>query len=143
MLTVGAEYDGWLARITRIAQSYDQMTGTSMNKTLAKYRYPVVVIPGLNHASFLASIPPSKVQETDLRAIITIDQAIEMISETVSSFLIVTKEGIDSKKSLESKKKLDHLIDEMTGDMVKPIIDLMNIEGNPYMAEFKGVTPWV
>lgn len=34
----------------------------------SKYTYPVVVIPGADHASFLSGIPPPTVQETDLRA---------------------------------------------------------------------------
>jgi len=59
-LTVGAQFDGWMARITRMAIAYDQMGDN-------KYTYPVVVIPGANHASFLSGEPPQKVKETDLR----------------------------------------------------------------------------
>lgn len=61
MLTVGAEYDGWMARITRIAETYDQMKSSSIGYQNSKYSYPVVVIPGAGHASFLTGIPPSKV----------------------------------------------------------------------------------
>lgn len=67
-MTVGAQYDGWMARVTRIAQSYDQMLSSSIGLEKAKYSYPVVVVPGADHASFMAGIPPSKVQTTDLRA---------------------------------------------------------------------------
>ena len=70
-MTVGAEYDGWMARITRIAQSYDQMMSSPIED--AMYKYPVVMIPGADHASFLTGIPPSKVQETDLRATAPLD----------------------------------------------------------------------
>ena len=73
VLTVGAEMDGWMARITRIAQSYDQMKSTKLGYENSKYTHPVVLIPGMNHASFLTGIPPSKVKETDLRASISID----------------------------------------------------------------------
>jgi len=65
-LTVGAELDGWLARITRIAKSYDQMLNSE--ETHALHRFPVVLIPGSNHANFLSGDPPSKVKETDLRS---------------------------------------------------------------------------
>ena len=59
VLTVGAQYDGWMARITRIAQSFDQMMSSPIED--AMYKYPVVMIPGADHASFLSGIPPSKV----------------------------------------------------------------------------------
>lgn len=60
-LTVGAELDGGLARIMRIAESYDQMKSTSLDPAVAKYSYPVVVVPGMNHASFLSGTPPAAV----------------------------------------------------------------------------------
>ena len=76
VLTVGAELDGWMARITRIAEAYDQMKSSSVGYETAKLTHPVVLIPGLNHASFLTGTPPPAVQETDLRAFIPIDKAI-------------------------------------------------------------------
>ena len=72
VLTVGAEMDGWMARITRIALSYDQMKNSEIAYENAKYTHPVVLIPGMNHASFLSGTPPSTVQKTDLRASISI-----------------------------------------------------------------------
>lgn len=60
-LTVGAQYDGWMARITRIAEAYDQMKSSDVGFENSKYSYPVVVIPGADHASFLSGIPPAKV----------------------------------------------------------------------------------
>jgi hypothetical protein len=60
LLTVGAEYDG-LSKITRISLSFDQMVSSSIGYSTSKYTYPVVVLPGVNHASFLSGIPPSKV----------------------------------------------------------------------------------
>ncbi len=76
VLTVGGEMDGWMARITRIAQAYDQMKNSSIGFDKSKYSYPVVMIEGLNHASFLSGIPPSAVQNKDLRAFISIEEAI-------------------------------------------------------------------
>lgn len=73
VLTVGAEMDGWMARITRIALAYDQMKNSEVSYQTAKYSHPVVLIPGMNHASFLTGIPPSAVQKTDLRASISIE----------------------------------------------------------------------
>jgi len=72
VLIVGGELDGWLARITRIAQSYDQMKSSSLGYETSKYINPVVVIPNMNHASFLNGTAPSTVQKTDLRSPLTI-----------------------------------------------------------------------
>jgi len=54
--------DGWMARITRIALAYDQMKSSEVSYETAKYSHPVVIIPGMNHASFLSGTPPSAVQ---------------------------------------------------------------------------------
>lgn len=90
-LTVGAEFDGWMARITRISESYYYMKHSSLNETAALERYPVVVIPGCNHASFLSGIAPSKVQETDLRAFRPFDDLVTDIVEVTSTFITVTR----------------------------------------------------
>jgi predicted esterase len=66
-MTVGAQFDGWMARVTRIAIAYDQMKSSSIGYENSKYSYPVILIPGANHASFLSGDPPQVVKETDLR----------------------------------------------------------------------------
>lgn len=59
-LTIGAEFDGWMGRITRIARSYDLMQGSSIGLEKSRYRYPVVMVPGLDHAAFLnGTVPPT------------------------------------------------------------------------------------
>lgn len=80
VLTLGGELDGWMARITRIAESYDQMKSSSVGYEISKYSHPVILIPGMNHASFLTGTPPSTVQQTDLRSFISIQQAINQVS---------------------------------------------------------------
>lgn len=142
VLTVGAEFDGWMARITRIAQSYDQMLSSSLDKTEARYRYPVVLIEGLNHASFLSGIPPSAVQTTDLRATISLEEAVDKISDAVSSFIVVTKEGHGSAEAKDAKAILDNQIDQ-AGKKLNPIIEMYAVEGAPFMSSFSNQTPWV
>jgi hypothetical protein len=88
-LTVGAELDGWLARITRIAKSYDQMTSSSIEDPSS--RYPVVVIPGIDHADFLYGDPPKKVKTTDLRSEISPDAAVEQIANVTANFITMTR----------------------------------------------------
>ncbi len=88
-LTVGAELDGWLARITRIAYSYDQMKSSIKGYATSKYSHPVVLIPGMGHASFLSGIPPPTVQKTDLRATISPSEAVRQVSDVTAAFLTI------------------------------------------------------
>jgi len=141
VLTVGAELDGWMARITRIAEAYDHMKSSSVGFEKSKYSHPVVLIPGMNHASFLSGTPPSAVQETDLRAFISLDQAINNISDASSAFLTITRLGKNN--SPEAVAMIDHLIDEVAAPFLEPVLDMYYLEGAPFISSFKTSTPWV
>lgn len=108
-----------------------------------KYTHPVVLIPGLNHASFLSGIPPIAVQQTDLRATISIEEAIDRVSYPCAAFLTITHLGKDSEDGKKAVAEFDHLIDEVTAPMLDPILEFSAIEGAPFMSSFKNVTPWV
>ena len=58
VLTLGAEKDTGNARITRIAESFDQMKTSSIGYSKSKYSYPVVELFGLGSASFISGTPP-------------------------------------------------------------------------------------
>jgi hypothetical protein len=141
VLTVGAELDGWMARITRIAEAYDKMKTSTVGYENSKYSHPVVLIPGMNHASFLSGTPPSAVQETDLRANISIDEAIRWVSNASSAFLTITRLGKD--KSYAAVKMIDYLIDNIAAPLLEPVIDMYRIEGAPFISSFNDSTPWV
>ena len=142
-LTLGAEFDGWMARITRMAEAHDEMTSSSIGYDKSKYSYPVVVLPGLGHASFLSGTPPPTVQKTDLRATVSEAQAIEQISNVVSAFFTVTVEGKTSAAGSAAAKTIDHYIDEVSLPMIQPILDMYAYEGNTFMSSFKNSTPIV
>lgn len=142
-LTVGAEFDGWMARITRMAEAYDEMTSSSIGYDKSKYSYPVVVLPGLGHASFLSGIPPPTVQKTDIRATVSEAEAIDQIANVVSAFFTVTLEGKSSAAGSAAAKTIDHYIDEVTFPMIKPILAMYAQEGNTFMSSFKNSTPIV
>lgn len=142
-LTLGAEFDGWMARITRMAEAYDEMTSSSIGIEKSKYSYPVVVLPGLGHASFLSGIPPPTVQKTDLRATVSEAEAIDQIANVVSAFFTVTIEGKSSSAGQAAAKTIDHYIDEVTLPMIKPILAMYAYEGNDFMSSFKNSTPIV
>jgi hypothetical protein len=141
-LTVGAELDGGLARIIRIAESFDQMTSSSIGLDVSRYTYPVVVIPGMNHASFLSGIPPKAVQTSDLRSLISVKSAIDQISSVVAAFIVRTHEGPTGPESEKAMALIDHYINDITFPLVQPIISMLNEEGAPFMSSYTNSTPW-
>lgn len=106
-----------------------------------KYSYPVVMVPGISHASFLSGVPPSAVQNTDLRATVSNDEAVESVSDVVSSFLKITRWGKDNQTA--SVKVLDHYIDDLTAPVMEPILDIWKWEGAPFLSSFNNSSPWV
>merc|ERR1712166_320052 len=142
-LTIGAEFDGWMARITRIAESFDQMKSSKLGYDKSKYSYPVVVLPGLGHASFLSGIPPPTVQKTDLRATVSEAHAIDEIANVISAFFTFTLEGKSTTAGAASAKVIDHYIDDVSFPMIEPILKMYAYEGNDFMSSFKGSTPIV
>jgi hypothetical protein len=107
-----------------------------------KYSYPVVMVPGISHASFLTNAEvPSAVQNTDLRATVSNDEAVEKVSDVVSSFLKITRWGKDNQT--DSVKVLDHYIDDLTAPVMEPILNLWKWEGAPFLSNFNNSSPWV
>jgi hypothetical protein len=140
-MTVGAQYDGWMARITRIAQSFDQMMSSPIEDSMLTY--PVVMIPGADHASFLTGIRPSKVQENDLRATAPFTEIKEQIADVVSAFITYTRLGKESDDGEKAKETIRYQVENVTAPMIQPILDLYKIEGAPFISSFENVTPWV
>jgi hypothetical protein len=38
---------------------------------------------------------------------------------------------------------MDHYIDDVTGPMVDPILEMWALEGNPSLSNFKNKSPWI
>lgn len=85
VLTVGGELDG-VVRITRIAEAYY----TQAVLTNAQQKFPVVVIPGMNHAQFYngTALP------TDLEADVSTDVALSSVAKVVRAFIIQITTGV-------------------------------------------------
>jgi len=83
-----------------------------------------VVISGINLSSFMSGMPPEGIQKTDLRAEKSQSEAIEEISSIVSSFIIVTREGISSPEAEDAVKCIDTYVDQITSVQVTPILDM-------------------
>ena len=111
------------------------------NNTNAKYDYPVVMIPGISHASFLSGVPPSAVQNTDLRATVSNAEAVEQVSTVVSAFFNMVQNGKDN--SADAVKTLDHYIDDITAPTMEAILDIWRLEGASFLSSFNNSAPWV
>jgi hypothetical protein len=77
-LMVGGEKDG-LTRISRMAESYHVYKGRA--------GFPVVVLPGVNHAVFLTGRPPLRVRRHDLKAEVSGNEAREAVAGVVGDFV--------------------------------------------------------
>ena len=105
------------------------------------HRYPVVLIPGADHADFLYGDPPSKVKETDLRSEISPEAAIEQISYLTAAFITMTRMG-SSPAGQAATKLLDEQIEMVSGPMLTPVIDLYKMEGASFISGFNKTTPF-
>lgn len=128
-----------MARVTRMAFAYDDMKSSSIGYENSKYSYPVMIIPGANHASFLSGDPPQKVKDTDLRALSPFDQIKDQMSDVTAAFIMVTREG----KNSEAAKTIDYYIDDITSLIIEPILKVFAEEGTPFLSSFTGRTDWV
>jgi len=88
----------------------------------SRYEYPTVVLPGMNHASFLHSNVPESIRKYDLRANISIGDAITEVATVTSAFLVVTQEGHNSTIGNQAAFTLDYYMDKYTKPLVTPII---------------------
>ena len=116
------------------------MKSSKVGYKTSKYSHPVVLIPGMGHASFLSGIPPPTVQKTDLRATISPSEAVRQVSDVTAAFLTIHNKESDSKAA---EKIIDHYIDSITAPYREPYLKRAHMEGNPDFSSFRNTTPWV
>merc|ERR1719453_732971 len=122
-LTVGGELDG-LCRISRVMEAlYTQVTFDEDPVTAAK-QLPVSVIPGMNHMQFASGIPPSFVEDNDLQAEITEEEAHEQVVNDVAPFLgsLVYPSDVDYVNTVTAR------VEESTA-FIQPLTDAFMMEG--------------
>lgn len=83
-LTIGGSKDG-LMRITRIAESYWHQI-TNITPSQSNF-FPVEVLEGVSHYQFAGGVPPSFVQDNDLRADVADADARTMVGQTMTTFI--------------------------------------------------------
>ena len=83
-LTLAGSKDG-LMRITRIAESYWHQV-TNINSSQANM-FPVVALEGVAHYQFAGGVPPSFVQDNDLKGDVDDGSARDMVGDSIASFI--------------------------------------------------------
>lgn len=78
-----------------------------------------------------------------MRASISIEEAIDQVSDATSAFLTITRLGKASPDGQKAGATIDKMIDTVTAPMLEPILEMFEIEGAPFMSSFKNQTPWV
>eukprot|EP00475_Leptophrys_vorax_P003986 TRINITY_DN12333_c0_g1_i1.p1 TRINITY_DN12333_c0_g1~~TRINITY_DN12333_c0_g1_i1.p1 ORF type:complete len:504 (-),score=132.01 TRINITY_DN12333_c0_g1_i1:88-1599(-) len=118
-LTLTGEVDG-LVRISRVAESVETQYWNPIDPSWTE-KYPVILVPGINHMSFGSGTPPSAVKQRDLKLEVTEDQAHDLIGQYIAAYM--QKIALGTSSSL-----LTNGI-SYTNNYVQPLIDALNLEG--------------
>lgn len=118
-LTLVGEVDG-LVRMSRIAESV-QTQMINPPKQDWKNKFPVVLIPGINHMSFGSGNPPAAVKQRDLKLEVSESEAHDLIGKYTGEFI--------QQVLLKKTSSLISSGTEWTFNYVKPIIDALDLEG--------------
>ena len=143
-LTVAGELDG-LCRITRIMESFYHQVTHAASDADAK-RFPVIVVPGMNHMDIASGDPPSLVKQKDLKSEISEEEAHGILANLTAAF-IATQFGGSSQVNI-----IDEYV-TATGKMVQPLMTAFEQEGfynfkppcndNPKSSACTLGSPWV
>jgi hypothetical protein len=89
----------------------------------------VFVLENTNLSQFMTGDPPDSIKQTDLRTNSTIVEVSSKTAEVVSSFVTLTRKGIDDPSSEDSLNifKSNYLV---AYNLLLPMVDLMKREGN-------------
>ena len=143
-LTVGGEIDG-LCRVTRLMESYYHQILHADSDTEAK-RFPVIVVPGMNHMDIASGDPPLLVKSNDIKSEISEDQAHKILGNITAAFIAVQL------GDRAQQNTIDNYV-TATGKFVQPLINAYEMEGfyhfkppcynNPATAACTLGSPWV
>jgi len=117
------------------------MVNSADGYSKTKYTFPVVILPGANHASFLAGPTPIAVQKSDLRATVSLETTIKNNAEIVSAFFEITINGKEN--SSNAVKTVDHYIDDITWPKMGYLLEMFRYEGNSDYSGYKKTNPFV
>jgi hypothetical protein len=141
VLTIGGELDG-LTKISRLAMSFNQML--SHPKGLGHIYYPVAIVPGAYHSSYITGDVPPVILDSDIKNETTGPEVWAVCAKLVDAFMNVQL-NIDSYKTAPGAQILFDYIYGTTYTLMKPLLHAFALEGNPYLynASLINTTEWV
>jgi Alpha/beta hydrolase family len=146
-LTLCGELDG-LVRTSRIAESYHHAITSKGDTDEAKLNNPVVLIEGMNHFQYVNGEAPYMKRVRDLKAEIDDTDALEAVGSTLAQFVDChSRAGADDPNTVRNDQVRRVLLHKVTstGAYLKPLIQAMQLEGNPRVAPIGGSpmgSPW-
>jgi len=141
VLTISGELDG-LTKISRIAMSFNQMLRHPQQK--GHLRFPVTIIPGAYHSSFITGDIPTQINASDIKPEISNQQAWYVTAQLIDAF-VDAQLHLNSSDTNPGAKFLSDYVYGKTYPLMKPLLDAFALEGNPYLynASLVGYTKWV
>ncbi|XP_067654544.1 uncharacterized protein [Haliotis asinina] len=127
VLTISGDLDG-NTRITRIADSFQELQSDVSKNANAMYRTPVVIMSGINHAQFASGTMPSGVVKVDLPAEVSEATAHKVIAQHCNNFLVATLQQ-PATDVTKAKAALKQAYDA-TSRIMKPLLTLKTLDMN-------------
>ncbi|KAK6191736.1 hypothetical protein SNE40_003342 [Patella caerulea] len=127
VLTISGDLDG-LTRVTRIAESFEELKANAAKSQNAIYRTPVIVLNGVNHGQFSSGTMPSNVLEYDLTPEVDAATAYTMMAVNIDNFL-VTVLGAPSTATSKARAGLKQAF-KNAGVFFEPLHNMKNLDDN-------------
>ncbi|XP_067683462.1 uncharacterized protein [Haliotis asinina] len=127
VLTISGDLDG-NTRITRIADSFQELQSDVAKNANAMYRTPVVIMSGINHAQFASGTMPSGVVKVDLPAEVSETTAHNVIAQHCNNFLVATLQQ-PATDVTKAKAALKQAYDA-TSRIMKPLLTIKILDIN-------------
>lgn len=141
VLTISGELDG-LSKISRLAMSYNQMLRHP--KGMGHLYFPVAIIPGAFHSSYITGEIPEFINASDIKPEISNEMTWNFCASLIDAF-VDAHLHIETAETNSGAKFLHDYVYGYTYNLMKPLLDAFALEGNPYLYNdsIVGNTKWV
>ncbi|XP_038059607.1 uncharacterized protein LOC119730686 [Patiria miniata] len=130
VMHLSGDLDG-LTRITRLADVYSEMDALEATNPGSQFRYPVVLLEGVNHGQFASGDMPPNVVANDIPSNLTFTEAHDLIGQASADFIMLTFAALPDQKDRIEKGL------EGTGELLVPLMKAKSMEQDGEMS------PWV